>query len=586
MTPVATARPPRLLFLILAHDRPQDAAALARALTAAASDARALIHFDAASAAPDFAALAAAVADEPRVGLVGRRARCGWGTFGLVQAVFEAFAEIEAAGEPPDRVILLSGACLPCRPVRQLERFLAAHPRTEFIETDDESWILDGLRAERHSLWFVLPPLRWPWADRLMVRIQRMLGVSRRFPEGLTPRFGSQWWALTWPTCAAVLAWTRAEPRALTFFHTVWIPDEMVIQTLVHRLASPELIAGFTLTHVQFTDRGKPVVFHDDHLDRLGRIARFFVRKADPEARRLRAHCLALAAAPDDGAALDVIGAPSDEYVLKVRTQTHFPAPGQIFYGDQTTKATAAVLRRVETTYIVAHGPNPMTLAVTEAIAGPSFERLGRLFAPDHVDFGPGRPGFAGLQPTDAPLRDLHPALYLARVRGRCVRPALIRMHPFDAPQLFSAMLQDPAALVILSMPQAPGPEATQRRLMEACGGEAPPSGVEREAWLEALADSAGGPAPLAAADAERVILMPWAADGAAEAARAARFRRSLARSAFAAEPWFPALAAGLETVWAQVFAGPAAARLAAESSARGAVGAAPAPAVPGQARR
>ena len=44
-------RPPmKLLFVILAHDRPEDAAELARTLVAAASDARALIHFDARAA--------------------------------------------------------------------------------------------------------------------------------------------------------------------------------------------------------------------------------------------------------------------------------------------------------------------------------------------------------------------------------------------------------------------------------------------------------------------------------------------------------------------------------------------------------
>jgi hypothetical protein len=551
-------RPPKLLFLILAHDRPADAAALARTLTAAASDGRALIHFDAGAPDDAFAALRAATADAPRVGLVRRRVRCGWGTFGLVQAVFEAFAQIEAAGDPPDRVILLSGACLPCRPVRQLERFLAARPAAEFIEVEDESWILDGLRSERHTLWFPLQPLRRPWADRLMVRAQRLLGVSRRFPDGLTPRFGSQWWALTWPTCAAMLAWTRAEPRAMRFFRRVWIPDEMVIQTLAHRLAPPGSVAGFGLTHLRFTDRGKSVVFYDDHIDGVADLPRFFLRKAAPEAGRLRARCLALAAAPDDGAPLDDIGAPRLDYELKVRAQTYQPVPGQPFYGDQTAASGLSVLRRVATPYVVVHGPDAMTLAVADALAaGPGIERLGRLFAPGRVDFGPARDTLGGLGPGDAAIRDLHPALYLARVRRRCDRPPVIRLHPFDAPGLFADALRDPAALVVVCAPQAPGPEATQRRLVAACGG-APPPGVDRETWIGALADGAGGPAPLAEACAERTVVMPWAADGEAEAARAARFRRGLEVSAFAAEPWFPTLARALEAVWAQAFAGPA----------------------------
>lgn len=548
----------KLLFLILAHDRPVEAAELARVLADAATDGRAMIHFDAASPDAEFAALAAAVAGAPRVALVRDRARCGWGTYGLVQAVLNALAEIEAAGDPPDRVILLSGACLPCRPIRQLERYLAAWPDLEFMEVEDESWILDGLREERHTLHFFLPPLRWPWADRLSVRAQRLLGLRRRFPPGLTPRFGSQWWALTWPTCAAILGYARANPAVMRFFRTTWIPDEMVLQTLVGRLTPRERTAGFSLTHVQFTDQGKPVVFYDDHLGFVGRIERFFLRKAAPEARRLRARCLALAAAPDDGAPLDRIGSASRDYDVKVRAQTHFPRPGQIFYRDQTVGATDGVLRRLDTPYVVVYGPDPMTRQVLEAIAGPDVEALGRLFAPGAVDFGPGRSGLGGLRRDDAPLRDLHPALYLARARRRSPRPLAITLGPFDAPELFEAVARDPAALVIACAPQAPTAVATQRRLVESCAGAAPP-GFDRAAWFEAIAERAGGVAPLQEAAAERMIWLPWAADGSAAAARAARFRRSLDASAFAAEPWFGALAEGLRSVWDAVFAGPVA---------------------------
>ena len=47
--------PVRLLFLILAHDEPAHLARLAATLTAAAGDARVVVHFDA-GARPDFLA--------------------------------------------------------------------------------------------------------------------------------------------------------------------------------------------------------------------------------------------------------------------------------------------------------------------------------------------------------------------------------------------------------------------------------------------------------------------------------------------------------------------------------------------------
>ena len=91
----------RLCFLILAHDRPGDAAELARTLVAAASDATAYIHFDVRAAPESFAALRAAVAGEPRVRLVEKRAAGAWGSFGLVEAPLNAVAQVEAEGSNP-----------------------------------------------------------------------------------------------------------------------------------------------------------------------------------------------------------------------------------------------------------------------------------------------------------------------------------------------------------------------------------------------------------------------------------------------------------------------------------------------------
>ena len=278
----------KLLFLILAHDRPEQAAALARTLVEAARDATAFIHFDVRAPDASFAALRAAVAGEPRIRLVEKRAAGAWGSFGLVEAPLNALAQIEAEGVEPDYVMLLSGACLPCRPVASLERFLTERDGGEFIESEDESWITGGWRAERWRYWHWFDhktqrPLEW-----LSARIQKYAGVRRSFPAGLEPRFGSQWWTLSWPVLQAILADIRRQPKRLDFFRTVWIPDEMVFQTYVNALVPREAIAGFALTHFQFTNRGKPIVFHDDHADYVRGLGRFFVRKVSPEATALR----------------------------------------------------------------------------------------------------------------------------------------------------------------------------------------------------------------------------------------------------------------------------------------------------------
>lgn len=458
----------KLLFLILAHDRPEDAAGLAKTLVAAAGDGRALIHYDA--RAKDFAALQAAVADTPRIGLVTERVACRWGGFGLVQAPLNALAQAEAEGQDPDYVILLSGACLPCKPVASLERFLTENAGREFIEAEDESWITGGWRSERWRYWHVFDHRTQNLAEHLSAKLQGLLRVRRRFPAGLTPRFGSQWWALTWPAAQAMLADIRRNPRRLDFFRTVWIPDEIVIQTYVHALVPPESIAHFGLTHFQFTNRGKPIVFHDDHAAYVRSLDSFFFRKASPEARALRAACLARAGEPDEGGAFRRIGLKQDSYRLKVWAQTRYHPPGALFFRDQYANKTDPVLAAIDDPYLVLVGPSERTRILAEQMPEPPFLTLGEIFAPREVDLGRGRLVLGGMRRTDTAIRNRHPALWLARIRARARAAGLVPVIPWSPANrgdLLAAVLRDPAALVV-TLPPRTGDLARDRAALAA----------------------------------------------------------------------------------------------------------------------
>ena len=505
-------RPPtKLLFVILAHDRPEDAAGLARTLVAAASDARALIHFDARAPEAVFAALAAAVADAPRVGLVAKRVACRWGGFGLVEAPLNALAQAEAEaaarGWAPDYAILLSGACLPCRPVASLERFLAENAWREFIESEDETWITGGWRAERWRLWHVFDHKTQNLAEHLSARLQKALGVRRRFPKGLAPRFGSQWWALTWPVCQAILADVRRDPKRLGFFRTVWIPDEMLFQTYVHALVPKEAIAGFGLTHFQFTNLGKPVVFHDDHDGYVRSLERFFVRKASPEATALRAACLARAAEPDDGAPFTGVGARRRHYPLKDLGADPLPSAGRAVLPRPVHRPDRSGARHGRDTLHRArrssrHRPAPRGAAARAPVRDPRRalraradrprprpRRARRAAPPRHRD--PRRPpgALAGPGPRPGPRP--------ARRGGRAGHP-LVAGGPGE---LLAAVVRDPAALVVTLPPLTGDPGRDRAALIRACLGPVrrrtaglpfgvPPASMARAAF------EAGGGAP------------------------------------------------------------------------------------------
>ena len=108
----------------------------------AASDCPVVVHVDKSVDRATHDAFVAALADLPDA-LFSKRHRCEWGTWGIVAAsqsaselMLEKFAQVR-------HVYLASGSCMPLRPVAELQRYLDARPRTDFIEsatTADAPW--------------------------------------------------------------------------------------------------------------------------------------------------------------------------------------------------------------------------------------------------------------------------------------------------------------------------------------------------------------------------------------------------------------------------------------------------------------
>ncbi|HVH03926.1 MAG TPA: hypothetical protein VM891_13475, partial [Amaricoccus sp.] len=456
-----------------------------------------------------------------------------------------------------------------------LERYLAENAGREFIESADESWVTGGWRSERWRFWHVFDHKTQNLAEMVSAAVQQRLGVRRRFPAGLEPRFGSQWWALTWPAVLAVLADVRRHPKRLGFFRTVWVPDEMVFQTYVAALLPPGAIAGFGLTHYQFTNRGKPIVFHEDHADYVRTLNRFFFRKISPEAPALRAACLARAAAPDDGAPLDRSGAPQDHYRLTLQAQTRYPPPGALFHREQFVDQMQPVLAAATDPYLVLLGPPDLARRLAARLPAPPFAALGAVFSPEEVDLGPGRAALGGLRRTDTAIRDQHPALWLVRLRDRLRAegsgvPALV-WAPTDQRRLLSFVARDPAALVI-GLPPLTGDPARDRDALVARSlgpgrmrAARLPLGLPPEQLRAAVLDTGSAASPEASQPAMSGLapraapglrppdlVLPWGGDPGAEARarRRAELAAGLAACRFRDAAWFPALAAALAAAY------------------------------------
>jgi hypothetical protein len=447
----------KITFIILAHENADHVADLANLLTEWNPHANAVIHYDLNAPAGQFEQLKARVANSKKILLVKDRLKCGWGTFSLVDAVVRSLKLIRREQINPDRVMLISGGCMPIRPLAELSQFLDNHPETEFIEAHDSSWMVGGLRKERYQYWHLFNHQTQPKLFNWHFQLQKRFWPKRRFPRTLEPRFGSQWWCLSWTLCEKILDHIEKHPGTYRFFSTTWIPDELFFQTMAFRYTHIDNLAQRTLTFFHFNDWGKPIVLLDDHVGMIKDLPFFFARKVSSSAKALRAHLIETAKGP----------APTEPSTIDLKQPFAFPYREKIAALPKASPLTPALFQNggdgswagmLETcpkSFVVLYGPQKLVRRASDAIRGlPGLTVFGRLFHPTKVDFGPGVEAFRGLHADDDRIRDFGRPSYFARVLDRVDNLAVFEMSPGDDPDGELALMLSRNAIFIPVVPE------------------------------------------------------------------------------------------------------------------------------------
>jgi hypothetical protein len=284
----------QIAYLLLCHKDPEEVISQAARLTAVGDCVA--IHFDARSAPTDYARIRDALADNPSVTFARRRMKCGWGEWSLVAATLEVAKAAITDFPGASHFYLLSGDCMPIKTAEHIRRWLEDQ-NADFIESVDffeSDWIKTGIKEERliYRHWF--NERRRKRLFYASMQLQARLGLSRKLPEGLRMRIGSQWWCLRRKTMEAILGFAAKRKDVVRFFSTTWIPDETFFQTLVGHLVPEAETRSRTLTFLVFTDYGIPASFYDDHHDLLLAQDYHFARKISPDATKLKARLGAL----------------------------------------------------------------------------------------------------------------------------------------------------------------------------------------------------------------------------------------------------------------------------------------------------
>lgn len=443
----------RIAFILLAHERADQLIDLVSTLLEADPSCYVVIHYDANASDDEYRHLREHFGRNEHVHFPKTRVRCGWGEFGLVEATVRALKLIRKRRLAATHVMLLSGSCMPVRPLAELNAFLDANPSTEFIESQNKDWITGGLKEERYHFWYPVGFKSHPALFQLLTGLQKKLTVRRSFPTGLQPRFGSQWWCLTWETCKKVLDWVHRNPKKYRFFKTIWIPDECFFQTIVWHITKS--IDHRTLTFYRFNKYGKPIVFFDEAEAFLKGLPYFFARKISPSSVNLRKSLRFVASAP---AGITPLLDSTAKHALsfeQILGETQLQSkPGQLFHPTQIAKGWPGPLQDRSDSFAVLFGPPPLTRIAADGLRGePALSVLGRLLKPDEVDFGPGIEALGALRRHDCKIRDMDPALYLSRIFDRVKGFPVFELSYLDDPALARSIFRMPNAVVLPILP-------------------------------------------------------------------------------------------------------------------------------------
>ncbi|AJY51395.1 beta-1,6-N-acetylglucosaminyltransferase [Halomonas sp. KO116] len=279
----------KVSFVLLAHEKPEQLKDLLGSLLSAGSNV--FVHHDASSGGD----LSAAVADWGYDQLPGNiyfaeRVKVVWGEWSIVQATLNCMAAIQQHDVDSDYFMLISGSCMPVKPIQLLEHYLAesGQDHIEAVNAEKNKWVTAGLQKQRWSKYHFF---NWRyqtfWFD-WSLKLQRKLKIKRAIPLNHTAHMGSQWWCLRRSTVFSILDLYRSHPALKKFYRRTWVPDELFFQTMVANLIPNEQISDELITRYKFNNWGIPRVYYDDDYPELLGENRFFVRKVSYRAHQLR----------------------------------------------------------------------------------------------------------------------------------------------------------------------------------------------------------------------------------------------------------------------------------------------------------
>jgi hypothetical protein len=220
-------------YIILAHQKPEQLARLVASLEGGRS--HFFIHLDCSCVRAPFER---ALADRGQWQFV-RGENGGWGQFGIVKGTLHGLHAVAAHGEKFDFVHLISGMDYPLRSNAYMDRFFEHNRGKIFMEWwpfPASHWSMSDFGFDRIYKYHV-GGRKSPQAQRISRLISKLANATpvfrRRFPRGLTPFGGWQWWSIPVDVVHVILEFVARRPDFVRYHYWSLLPDEMFFQTIL-----------------------------------------------------------------------------------------------------------------------------------------------------------------------------------------------------------------------------------------------------------------------------------------------------------------------------------------------------------------
>lgn len=181
----------KVSFILLAHEHPAHLKSLIEPLLKAGSNI--YVHHDASSSGDlksevvkwGFDAYPGKIYHADRVKVV-------WGEWSIVQATLNCLAQVKLHDTDSDYFMLISGSCMPIKPVELLEKYLqrSGKDHIEAVNAQEHKWVTAGLQKQR---WTKYHFFNWRYQQPLFdnsLKLQRKLKINRKIPLGRRPIWG------------------------------------------------------------------------------------------------------------------------------------------------------------------------------------------------------------------------------------------------------------------------------------------------------------------------------------------------------------------------------------------------------------